>query len=66
MSFVVNVEEGSEMSPAEGDRGPEAADELGVVLKKPIRNFGNERSAMAEAPERRRQSCSLERFAPES
>ena len=42
MSFVVNVEEGSEMSPAEGDRGPEAVDELGVVLKKPIRNFGNE------------------------
>ncbi len=42
MSFVVNVEEGSEMNPAEGDRGPEAVDELGVVLKKPIRNFGNE------------------------
>ena len=42
MSFVVNVEEGSEMSPAEGDRAPEAVDELGVVLKKPIRNFGNE------------------------
>jgi allantoinase len=42
MSFVVNVEEGSEMSPTEGDRGPEAVDELGVVLKKPVRNFGNE------------------------
>jgi peptidoglycan/xylan/chitin deacetylase (PgdA/CDA1 family) len=42
MSFVVNVEEGSEMSPAEGDRSPEAVDELGVVLKKPVRNFGNE------------------------
>ena len=42
MSFVVNVEEGSEMNPAEGDRGPEAVDELGVVLKKPMRNFGNE------------------------
>jgi peptidoglycan/xylan/chitin deacetylase (PgdA/CDA1 family) len=42
MSFVVNVEEGSEMNPADGDRGPEAVDELGVVLKKPIRNFGNE------------------------
>jgi peptidoglycan/xylan/chitin deacetylase (PgdA/CDA1 family) len=42
MSFVVNVEEGSEMNPAEGDRSPEAVDELGVVLKKPMRNFGNE------------------------
>jgi peptidoglycan/xylan/chitin deacetylase (PgdA/CDA1 family) len=42
MSFVVNVEEGSEMSPAEGDRTPEAVDELGIVLKKPIRNLGNE------------------------
>jgi len=42
MSLVVNVEEGSEMSPAEGDRAPEAVDELGVVLKKPIRNLGNE------------------------
>jgi len=42
MSFVVNVEEGSEMSPAEGDRAPEAVDELGIVLKKPIRNLGNE------------------------
>src|SRR5262249_61994677 len=42
MSFVVNVEEGSEMSPAEGDRAPEAVDELGVVLKKPVRNLGNE------------------------
>jgi hypothetical protein len=42
ISFVVNVEEGSEMSPTEGDRGPEAVEELGVVLKKPVRNFGNE------------------------
>ena len=42
MSLVVNVEEGSEMSPSQGDRAPEAVDELGVVLKKPIRNFGNE------------------------
>ena len=42
MSFVVNVEEGSEMNPVEGDRSPEAVDELGVILKKPVRNFGNE------------------------
>ena len=42
LSIVVNVEEGSELSVAEGDRGPEPVDELGVVLRKPIRNFGNE------------------------
>lgn len=42
MSVVVNVEEGSEMSVAEGDRGPEPVDELGVALKAPIRNYGNE------------------------
>lgn len=42
LSLVVNVEEGSEMSVARGDRGPEPVDELGVTLKKPIRNYGNE------------------------
>jgi len=42
MSFVINVEEGSEMSVARGDKGPEPVDELGVVLKIPIRNYGNE------------------------
>ena len=42
LSIVVNVEEGSELSIAEGDRGPEPVDELGVVLRKPIRNYGNE------------------------
>jgi peptidoglycan/xylan/chitin deacetylase (PgdA/CDA1 family) len=42
MSFVVNVEEGSEMTPADGDAGPEVVDELGVVLRRPVRNFGNE------------------------
>ena len=42
LSLVVNVEEGSELSVAEGDRGPEPVDELGIVLKKPIRNYGNE------------------------
>jgi peptidoglycan/xylan/chitin deacetylase (PgdA/CDA1 family) len=30
------------MNPADGDRGPEAVDELGVALKRPLRNFGNE------------------------
>ena len=33
LSIVVNVEEGSELSIADGDRGPEPVDELGVVLK---------------------------------
>ncbi len=42
LSVVVNVEEGAESSIAEGDRGPEPVDELGITLKKPIRNFGNE------------------------
>lgn len=42
LSIVVNVEEGSELSIAEGDRGPEPVDELGVTLKKALRNYGNE------------------------
>jgi allantoinase len=42
LSIVVNVEEGSEMSIRDGDKGPEPVDELGVVVKAPIRNFGNE------------------------
>ena len=42
MSFVVNVEEGAEASVADGDKRPEAVDELGIALKKPIRNFANE------------------------
>jgi peptidoglycan/xylan/chitin deacetylase (PgdA/CDA1 family) len=42
MSFVVNVEEGSEYSLRDGDEGPEAVDELGIALKRPVRNFGNE------------------------
>ncbi|MEM7445838.1 MAG: polysaccharide deacetylase family protein [Pseudomonadota bacterium] len=42
MSFVINVEEGSEMTLADGDKRPEPVDELGVELKLPIRNYGNE------------------------
>ena len=42
MSFVINVEEGSEMSIGRGDKGPEPVDELGVELKIPIRNYANE------------------------
>ncbi len=42
VSVVVNVEEGAEASIVEGDRGMEPVDELGVFVKKPIRNYGNE------------------------
>lgn len=42
LSLVVNVEEGAEANIADGDRGPDPVDELGIVLKKPVRNFGNE------------------------
>ncbi len=42
LSIVVNVEEGSEYSVAKGDPFPEPVDELGVVMKKPIRMHGNE------------------------
>lgn len=42
LSIVVNVEEGSEMTIARGDRGMEPVDELGVFIKSPIRNYGNE------------------------
>ncbi|MDY0206766.1 MAG: polysaccharide deacetylase family protein [Pseudomonas sp.] len=42
MSFVINIEEGSEMSTARGDKGPEPVDELGVSLKIPLRNYANE------------------------
>jgi allantoinase len=42
LSLVVNVEEGAELNILDGDRGPEPVDELGIALRKPVRNFGNE------------------------
>lgn len=42
LSLVVNVEEGAELNIRDGDRGPEPVDELGIALRKPVRNFGNE------------------------
>lgn len=42
LSFVVNLEEGAEASVVDGDKAPEAVDELGIVLKRPVRNQGNE------------------------
>jgi peptidoglycan/xylan/chitin deacetylase (PgdA/CDA1 family) len=42
LSIVVNVEEGSEQSIVDGDKVPEPVDELGIVLKRAMRNYGNE------------------------
>ncbi len=42
LSFVVNLEEGAEASVVDGDKGPEAVDELGIALRKPVRNPANE------------------------
>lgn len=42
LSVVVNVEEGAERSVADGDSTAEPVDELGVVLKGPLRNYPNE------------------------
>ncbi len=42
LSIVVNVEEGAEMSVADGDGSAEPVDELGVALRAPVRSFGNE------------------------
>ena len=42
VSLVVNVEEGAELSILDGDRGPDPVDELGIALRKPVRNHGNE------------------------
>lgn len=42
LSVVVNVEEGAEYSVVDGDKAPEVVDEMGVALRKPVRNFSNE------------------------
>ena len=42
LTVVVNVEEGSEYTVADGDPMPEPVDELGVVIKRPLRMHGNE------------------------
>ena len=42
LSIVVNVEEGAEGNILDGDKGMEPVDELGVFVKGPLRNFGNE------------------------
>jgi peptidoglycan/xylan/chitin deacetylase (PgdA/CDA1 family) len=42
LSLVVNVEEGAEASVRDGDGAPDPVDELGIALRKPVRNHGNE------------------------
>ena len=42
VSVVVNVEEGAELTPADGDPTSEPVDELGITLKGGARNYGNE------------------------
>lgn len=42
LSIVVNVEEGAEANINDGDKYPEPVDEMGIALKRPVRNFGNE------------------------
>jgi allantoinase len=42
LSIVVNVEEGAEANLLDGDKYPEPVDEMGIALKRPVRNFGNE------------------------
>ncbi|MDP6345171.1 MAG: polysaccharide deacetylase family protein [Alphaproteobacteria bacterium] len=42
LSLVVNVEEGAEYNIRDGDKGPEMVDELGVPLRRPMRNLSNE------------------------
>jgi len=44
VSLVVNVEEGAEYNPRDGDKHPEPVDELGIALRRPVRNLGNESS----------------------
>jgi peptidoglycan/xylan/chitin deacetylase (PgdA/CDA1 family) len=42
LSVVVNVEEGAEANIRDGDKYPEPVDEMGIALKRSVRNHGNE------------------------
>ena len=42
LSVVVNIEEGAEANILDGDKYPEPVDEMGIALKRPVRNYGNE------------------------
>jgi peptidoglycan/xylan/chitin deacetylase (PgdA/CDA1 family) len=39
---VVNIEEGAEANIMDGDKYPEPVDEMGIALKRAVRNYGNE------------------------
>ena len=63
VSFVVNVEEGAEQRITDGDRSPEPVDELGIVLKGGVRNYGNESNyAYGTGPAARRVLQLLQHF----
>lgn len=42
LSVVVNIEEGAEANILDGDKYPEPVDEMGIALKRSVRNYGNE------------------------
>lgn len=42
LSVVVNVEEGAEANILDGDKYPEPVDEMGLAIKRPLRNYANE------------------------
>ena len=42
LSIVVNVEEGAEANIQDGDKYPEPVDEMGLAIKRSIRNYANE------------------------
>jgi peptidoglycan/xylan/chitin deacetylase (PgdA/CDA1 family) len=42
LSIVVNIEEGAEANIMDGDKYPEPVDEMGIALKRAVRNYGNE------------------------
>ena len=42
LSVVLNVEEGAEANILDGDKYPEPVDEMGLALKRSVRNHGNE------------------------
>ena len=42
LSVVVNVEEGAEANIVDGDKYPEPVDEMGLAIKRSLRNYANE------------------------
>jgi len=42
LSIVVNIEVGAEANIMDGEKYPEPVDEMGIALKRAVRNYGNE------------------------